>query len=151
MWIPSCLKKIVQSLVDYIEEIVKSGQVEYIPYAYRIHPKLTQEVLTMSDKYARNLEYIAQNMGQDLLPYISSEDRVRGLPLEDRIHDLSDEDRQALLNRLLDDPEGLTPAQRLLGFKQQLQGLSPEDIRDALSDDERQVLRQLLDDQESDT
>jgi hypothetical protein len=78
-------------------------------------------------------------------------ERLEGLSLEDRIGDLSDEDRQALLNRLLDDPEGLTPAQRLLGFKQQLQGLSPEDIRDALSDDEHQVLRQLLDDQESDT
>ena len=26
----------------------------------------------MADKYTRNLEYIAENMGQDLLPFIST-------------------------------------------------------------------------------
>ena len=56
----------------------------------------------MVDKYTRNLQYIARTMGQDLLPYISSDDRIRGLSLEDRIGDLSDEDREAL-RQLLDD------------------------------------------------
>jgi hypothetical protein len=79
-----------------IEEIVKSSLVEYIPYAYRIHPKLTEEALKMSDKYTQNLEYIAQNMGQDLLPFISSEDRVRDLTPENIRDGLSDEKRRAL-------------------------------------------------------
>ena len=106
----------------------------------------------MADKYTRNLEYIAENMGQDLLPFISSEDRVRGLPLEDRIEDLSDEDRRALL-QLLASEEGLTPVQRLQGLdaKQRLQGLSLEDRIDGLSDEEREALRQLLDNQENGT
>ena len=67
----------------------------------------------MADKYTRNLEYIAQNMGQDLLPFISIEDRLRDL----------------------------TPAQRLegLGVAQRLEGLSLEDILDALSDEEREA------------
>ena len=46
----------------------------------------------MVDKYTRNLQYIARTMGQDLLPYISIEDRIR---------DLSDEEREAL-RQLLD-------------------------------------------------
>ena len=85
----------------------------------------------MVDKYTRNLQYIARTMGQDLLPYISIEDRIR---------DLSDEDRQALINRLLADQERLTPAQRL-------QGLSLEDRIKDLIDEEREALRQLLDGQ----
>ena len=110
---------------EIIEEIVRNERVEYIPYAYRLYPKLTEEILEMSDKYTQNLEYIAQNMGQDLLPFISNEDRVRGLTL----------------------------AQRLQGLdaKQRLQGLSLEDRIRALSDEERRALRQLLADQESDT
>lgn len=80
----------------------------------------------MADKYTRNLEYIAETMGQDLLPFISIEDRLRDL----------------------------TPAQRLEGLDatQLLQGLSPEDIRDALSDEARQaLLNKLLESQKSDT
>ena len=76
----------------------------------------------MADKYTRNLEYIAQNMGQDLLPYMSIEDRVRDLTPAERL-------------------EGLTPSE-------QLQGLSLEDILDALDDEKRAVLRQLLNGQE---
>jgi hypothetical protein len=71
------------------------------------------------------MELIAEYLGRDLVPFIN---------LEDRVHDL-------------------TPAQRLQGLDvaQRLQGLALEDIRDSLSDEERQALRQLLDDQESDT
>ena len=107
------------------------------------------EVLKMADKYTQNLEYIAQNMGQDLLPFISSADRVRGLSLEDRIHDLSDEERQAFLNKLLADEEGLTLAQRLQGLS--LEDIPPEDIVNRLSDEKRQALRKLLDDHENGT
>lgn len=103
----------------------------------------------MADRYTRNLEYIAQNMGQDLLPYISSEDRVRGLSVEDRIKDLSDEERHALLNKLLATEDGLTPAQRLEGLT--LEDIPPEDIVNRLSNEKRQAIRQLLDDQENGT
>jgi hypothetical protein len=67
----------------------------------------------MADKYTRNLEYIAQTMGQDLLPYMSIEDKLRdltpaqrleGLSLEDRIKNLTDEEREAL-RQLLNDQE----------------------------------------------
>ncbi len=61
----------------------------------------------------------------ELIAEYLGRDLVPFINLEDRVHDL-------------------TPAQRL-------QGLALEDIRDSLSDEERQALRQLLDDQESDT
>ena len=49
----------------------------------------------------RNMELIAQYLGRDLVPFISSEDRLRDLPLEDIRDNLSDEERQAL-RQLLD-------------------------------------------------
>lgn len=73
----------------------------------------------MSNKFRlpkRNMELIAQYFGRDLIPFISSEDRIRdltpeqrlqGLPLEDRIEDLSDEERRAL-RKLLDEQESGT-------------------------------------------
>jgi hypothetical protein len=78
----------------------------------------------MADRYTRNLEYIAKNMGQDLLPFISSEDRVRDL----------------------------TPAERLEGLDatERLEGLSLEDRIGDLSDGDRQALRQLLEEQDTD-
>jgi hypothetical protein len=80
------------------------------------------------------MELIAEYLGRDLVPFIN---------LEDRVHDLTPAQRL----------QGLDAAQRLQGLDaaQRLQGLALEDIRDSLSDEERQALRQLLDDQESDT
>jgi hypothetical protein len=100
-------------LQEVIKEIVITENVEQLAYAYRMHPKLTKEISNMADKYTRNLEYIAQNMGQDLLPYMSIEDKLRdltpaqrleGLSLEDRIKNLTDEEREAL-RQLLNDQE----------------------------------------------
>ena len=100
-------------LQEVIKEIVITENVEQLAYAYRMHPKLTKEISNMADKYTRNLEYIAQTMGQDLLPYMSIEDKLRdltpaqrleGLSLEDRIKNLTDEEREAL-RQLLNDQE----------------------------------------------
>ena len=95
---------------EIIEEIMITESVKHIAYSYQIDPELTKEISEMADKYTRNLEYIAETMGQDLLPFISIEDRLRdltpaqrleGLSLEDRIEDLSDEEREGL-RQLLD-------------------------------------------------
>jgi hypothetical protein len=81
------------------------------------------------------MELIAEYLGRDLVPFIN---------LEDRVHDLTPAQRLQGLDDAAQRLQGLDAAQRL-------QGLSLEDIRDSLSDEERQALRQLLDDQESDT
>lgn len=84
--------------------------------------------VAMSNKFRlpkRNMELIAQHFGRDLMPFISSEDRIRDL----------------------------TPEQRLQGLdaEQRLQGLPLEDRIEDLSDEERRALRKLLDEQESGT
>ena len=114
---------------EIIEEFVEKDLEEYIDYAYLTHPQITREIIKMAKKrYSlprKNLEFIAQDIGPELAPFINPEDRVRDL----------------------------TPAQRIQGLdaKQRIQGLSLEDRIDDLSDEERQVLRQLLDDQNTDT
>jgi hypothetical protein len=98
-----------------IEEIVKSERGELIQYAFLLHPDITEEV-AMANRFRlprRNMELIAQYLGRDLVPFINPEDlfrestpaqRLQGLTLEDRIDDLSDEERQAL-RQLLDGQE----------------------------------------------
>ena len=98
-----------------IEDIVKSERGELIQYAFLLHPDITEEV-AMANRFRlprRNMELIAQYLGRDLVPFINPEDlfrestpaqRLQGLTLEDRIDDLSDEERQAL-RQLLDGQE----------------------------------------------
>ena len=113
---------------EIIEEIVKNNQGQYFSYASVLHPELVQEVLEMAKRRNQledNLKILAQNMGSQLIPYMNPEDLFRES----------------------------TPEQRLQGVSlaQRLQGSSPEDILDALSDEDRQALRQLLEDQDTDT
>jgi hypothetical protein len=127
-------KKKIQKI---IEDIMRNEWVEYIQYAVLLHPDITQEV-AMANRFRlprRNMELIAEYLGRDLVPFIN---------LEDRVHDLTPAQRLQGLDDAAQRLQGLDAAQRL-------QGLSLEDIRDSLSDEERQALRQLLDDQESDT
>ena len=117
---------------EVIKEIMITENVEQLAYAYQIHPELTKEISEMADKYTRNLQYIAETMGQDLLPFISIEDRLRDLTPAQRL-------------------EGLDAAQRVEGLDaaQRLEGLSLEDRIEDLSDEEREGLRQLLDGQKN--
>ena len=113
---------------EIIEEIVKNNHGQYFSYASVLHPELVQEVLEMAkrrNQLEENLKILAQNMGSQLIPYMNPEALFRES----------------------------TPEQRLQGVSlaQRLQGSSPEDILDALSDEDRQVLRQLLEDQNTDT
>ncbi|MBC8231206.1 hypothetical protein H8E77_16775 [bacterium] len=80
---------------QFLEPIVKEDNSVYIYYAYRIDPELTKEVLDMAGKsrsYQKNLEFIAQDIGKELIPFLSAEDRVRGLTLEERLSGLPPED-----------------------------------------------------------
>ena len=94
---------------QFLEQIVKEDNSVYIYYAYRIDPKLTKEVLEMAGKsrsYQKNLEFIAKDIGEELIPFLSKEmmlkhmtpeDRVRGLPPEDLVRILTVEDLVRIL------------------------------------------------------
>jgi hypothetical protein len=81
-----------------------------------------------------HLKNLAECLGPQLVPYINAEDLFRELTLAQRL-------------------EGLDADQRLEGLDadQRLEGLSLEDIVNCLSDEKRQALRQLLDDQGTDS
>jgi hypothetical protein len=118
---------------QFLKQIVKEDNSAYLYYAYRIDPKLTKEVLEMSGKsrsYRKNLEFIAKDIGEELIPFLSKEDMLKHLTPKDIMRALSPED----IVRVLTPEElvrNLTPEERLIG-------LAPE---------ERKKLRQLLEDE----
>ena len=91
----------------YAEQIVSEDNAIYIYYASRVEPQVTKEVLKMAGKqnlYEKQLQRIAESMGEDLIPFLSeevvkrilSEKRVRGLTLSDRLCGLTEEDLRSL-------------------------------------------------------
>ena len=90
---------------QFLERIVKEDNTVYIYYAHFIDYELTEEVLKMAGKYSsyrKNLERMAEDIGNDILPFLSVEDRVRGLTPEELARRLTLEDRLI----------GLTPEER---------------------------------------
>ena len=91
---------------QFLEQIVKEDNSAYIYYAYRIDPELTKEVLEMAGKsssYQKNLEFIAKDIGEKLIPFLSKEEMLKHITPEERLI-------------------GLTPEERLIG-------LTPEELR----------------------
>ena len=77
---------------EIIEEFVEKHLEEYVDYTYLIHPPITKEIVNMAKKrYSlprKNLEFIAQDIGPELAPFINPEDRVRDLTPELRLQGL---------------------------------------------------------------
>ncbi|HIE29320.1 TPA: hypothetical protein EYP66_18775 [Candidatus Poribacteria bacterium] len=97
-----------KTFCQFLERIVKEDNSVYIYYAYRIAPELTKEVLRMSGKsrsYQKNLEFIAKDIGKELIPFLSTEDRVRGLTPEDLARVLTPEERKKLKQLLEEEDE----------------------------------------------
>jgi rubrerythrin len=70
--------------------------------------KLTEEVLKMAGKYSsyrKNLERMAEDIGKDILPFLSAEERVRGLTPEDLVRVLTPEERKKLKQLLEEEDE----------------------------------------------
>ena len=75
-----------------------------------------------------DLEFIAQDIGAELVNFLSIEERLRGLSLAERLHGLSPEERL----------KGLNPEERL-------HGLSPEERLRGLDANELRKLKKILD------
>ncbi len=113
-----------EKFCQFLERIVGEDNTVYIYYAHFVDYELTEEVLEMAGKYSsyrKNLERMAKDIGKELIPFFSTEDRVRGLTPEDLVRVLTPEE----LVRIL------TPEERLIG-------LTPE---------ERKKLKQLLEEE----
>lgn len=102
---------------EFLEQVVAQQNLVYIRYAYEIDPKLTREVLTMagisSTLSKSDLKFMAEDIGPELVPFLHTEDLVKGLNaekkrelisalnLEDLLSGLSPENQERLFQLLL--------------------------------------------------
>ncbi|MEM7536736.1 MAG: hypothetical protein AAF639_31440 [Chloroflexota bacterium] len=130
----------------------------YVRYAYAVRPHMTREVLSMAGLFSRlsqeDLQFVADDIGEDVVLLLPPEKRMAGLSLEERVAEfapqevisnyapeervagLAPEERVAGLA-----PEervaGLAPEERVAGLAPQdrLAGLAPQDLLESLSPD----------------
>jgi len=85
---------------------------------------MTKEELEMAHyRLSReDLEFIAQDIGSELVTFFSIEERLKGLDLEERLHGLSLEERL----------KGLNSEERLhgLSLEERLRGLDANELRE---------------------
>ena len=115
---------------QFLQRTVEEENWDYIHFAYRLRPQITQEVLTMAGRHRipkKDLAFMAEDIGTEILPFLSPEDRVRGLSPEDQLR-------------------GLTSEDRLHGLSSQdlLKHLSINAQQRPLDAEERRILQQLL-------
>jgi len=109
---------------QFVQQVVKEENWDYIRFAYRLRPKITKEVLTMAGRHSiprKDLEFMAKDIGPEILPYLNEEDLLKHLSPEARLRGLNPED---LLKQLSpeDRVRGLNPEERL-------RGMSPDELR----------------------
>lgn len=84
-----------QKFRQFVQQLVKEENWDYIRFAYRLRPKITKEVLAMAGKHSiprKDLEFMAKDIGPEILPYLNKEDLLKQLTPEDRLRGLSPED-----------------------------------------------------------
>lgn len=102
---------------EFLEQVVAQQNMVYIRYAYEVDPKLTKEVLTMagisSTLSKSDLKFMAEDIGPELVPFLHTEDLVKGLNakkkrelisafnLEELLSGLSPENQEKLFQLLL--------------------------------------------------
>jgi len=111
---------------QFLRQTFKEENFQYIRYAYAVQPKVTKEELAMAGRHHRlsreDLEFIAQDIGSELVTFFSIEERLKGLDLEERLHGLSLEERL----------KGLNSEERLhgLSLEERLRGLDANELRE---------------------
>ncbi len=96
-----------QKFQPFLQQTLEVENLDYISFAYRLRPQLTKEVLTMAGRHhipKKDLEFMAKDIGPELLPFLSPEERLRGLSLEEILRELNAEERRTL-KQLLENPE----------------------------------------------
>jgi len=124
---------------QFVQQVVKEENWDYIRFAYRLRPKITKEVLAMAGKHSiprKDLEFMAKDIGPEILPYLNEEDLLKHLSPEARLRGLNPED---LLKQL-------SPEDRVRGLNSEarVRGLSPEERLRGMSPDELRKLKQFL-------
>jgi len=95
-----------QKFRRFLQQTLEEENFAYIRYAYAVRPQTTKEVLVMAGRHRRlskkDLEFIVNDIGDELLPLFSPEDKLRGLSPRELIKYLNPEERR-MLKKLLED------------------------------------------------
>ncbi len=84
-----------------LQQMLVDKAYTYISYAYRVRPQLTHEVLAMEGITSiprENLEFIAQDIGTDLLEFISPDIQLDRIPVEYQLERIPIEDQLARMS-----------------------------------------------------
>jgi len=85
---------------EFLEHAIENNRLEYLGYAYMLHPQQTKEVLMMTGKIPipeENVKFIVKDLTPErILRYIDIEDRLRGIGAEDRLNGLNHEELKKL-------------------------------------------------------
>ena len=116
-----------QKFREFLEEVIATGEYTYIRYAYEVRPQVTKEVLTMAGVASRlsrkDLEFMAEDIGPEMIAVMNPEDMVKGMNAEKR---------QALLAQMLATVNaeelisGISPEQRKRLFELVLKTLAAD-------------------------
>lgn len=82
----------------FLSEMLRGQQFELVPLAYQVRPFVTKELLLMAQRYSipkKNLEFIAKDIGEELMPFFSYEERLAGIPMEEVLANVPTEERLA--------------------------------------------------------
>ncbi|MBC8236074.1 hypothetical protein H8E77_41540 [bacterium] len=99
---------------QFLQQTLEVENLDYISFAYHLRPQLTKEVLTMVGRHRipkKDLEFMAKDIGPELLPFIEPEEVLKHLSLEDRLRGLNVEERRTL-KQLLENLEKSEQPQR---------------------------------------
>ena len=86
---------------QFLQQTVEERNWNYTRFAYRLQSRITKEVLAMAEIHSipkKDLEFMAKDIGPEILPYIDKEDLLKQLTPEDLLKQLSLEDRLRGLN-----------------------------------------------------
>ena len=92
----------------FLHRLIDEENSVYIDYASQTQPKLTREVLHMAGKrsyYEKRSERVAKTFWPDLAPYISKDELLKQLTLEDISRGLTREERERLKQLLEEEHE----------------------------------------------
>ena len=102
----------IKKFKEFLKHAIDNNRLEYLGYAYMLHPQETKEVLMMTGKIPipeENVKFIVNDLTPErILRYIDVEDRLRGVDVEDRLSGLSREEikkLQKLLNEKIAEDE----------------------------------------------
>jgi hypothetical protein len=88
---------------EFLLDTVKNNCLDaYVEFAYRVNPQMTKEVIEMAGHglSKAKLEFIANDIGPKLLPFIPKEELLKHLTVEDRLASLTADELRKRLKEL---------------------------------------------------